>query len=189
MITYWHIIRQNRLWRHNRNTNRSPWCCDNTHLKPTSVATMNACNICGKILQHRSRLSWHKPMHHKARRNSCGNCTKQYRRKEDLAKNMPINTTGFPQPPMTRSRWRDLPSTRQRDPPHRTLSCRYTTPGSKTWVNRTNKVRNFHLIVIIMNDGYVLRQFDVITEKVTQVPTQNTIYWIQKQQNTIHCFI
>ena len=103
--------------------------------------------------------------------------------------NMPRNTTGFPQPPMTRSLWRHLPSTRQRDPPRRTLSCRYTTLGSKTWVNRTNKVRNFHLILIIMNDGYVLRQFDVITEKVTQVPTQNTIYWIQKQQNTIHCFI
>ena len=73
--------------------------------------------------------------------------------------NMPRNKTGFPQPPMTRSRWCDLPSTRQRDPPRRTLLCRYTTPGSKTWVNRTNKVRNFHLILIIMNDGYVLRQF------------------------------
>ena len=72
---------------------------------------------------------------------------------------MPRNKTGFPQPPMTRSRWCNLPSTRQRDPPRRTLSCRYTTPGSKTWVNRTNKVRNFHLILIIMNDGYVLRQF------------------------------
>ena len=86
MITYWHIIRQNRLWRHNRNTNRSPWRCNNTHFKPTSVATMTACNICGKILQHRSRLSWHKRTQHTARRYSCGNCTKQYRRKEDLAK-------------------------------------------------------------------------------------------------------
>ena len=47
---------------------------------------MNACNICGKILQHRSRLSWHKRTHHTAQRHSCGNCTKQYRRKEDLAK-------------------------------------------------------------------------------------------------------
>ena len=86
---------------------------------------------------------------------------------------MPRHTTGFPQPPMTHSRWRHLPSTRQRDPPRRTLSCRYTTPSSKTWVNRTNKVRNFHLILIIMNDGYVLRQFDVITEKVTGANTEH----------------
>ena len=154
MITYWHIIRQNRLWRHNRNTNRSPWRFNNTHFKPTSVATMNACNICEKILQHRSRLSWHKRTHHTARRYSCGNCTKQYRRKEDLAKHAK-KYDGIP--PATDDALSVTPPAvnTPKASPRRTLSCRYTTPGSKTWVNRTNKVRNFLLILIIMNDGYV----------------------------------
>ena len=131
---------------------------------------------------------YYKRTHHTARRYSCGNCTKQYRKKEDLAKHAK-KYDGIP--PATNDALSVTPpavNTPKGSPCH-TLSCRYTTPGSKTWVNRTNRVRNFHLILIIMNDGYVLRQFDVITEKVTQVPTQNTIYWIQKQQNTIHCFI
>ena len=188
MITYWHIIRQNRLWRHNRNTNRSPWRCNNTHFNqrqsrpwPHAIFVEKFYNIGPGYPDTSVRNTQHDANPAViALNNTVGKMT---------LPNMPRNTTGFPQPPMTRSRWHHLPSTRQRHPPHRTLSCRYTTPGSKTWVNRTNKVRNFHLILIIMNDGYVLRQFDVITEKVTQVPTQNTLYWIQKQQNTIHCFI
>ena len=163
MITYWHIIRQNRLWLHNRNT---------------SITTMNAGNICGKILQQRSRLSWHKRTHHTARCYSCGNCTKQYRRKEDLAKHAK-KYDGIP--PATDDAFSVTPpavNTPKGSPTSYTIVSLYDT-----WFeNMGEQVRNFHHILIIMNDGYVLRQFDVITEKVTQVTTQNTIYWIQNNR-------
>ena len=188
MITYWHNNRHHRLWRHNRNTNRSPWHCDNTYFKPTSVATMNACNICVKILQHRSSLSRHKRMHHTARRYSCSNCSKQYRWKEYLTKHAK-KWDGIP--PATDDVLSVTPpavNTPKGSPTSYTIMSLYDT-CSKTWANRTNKLRNFHLILIIMNDGYVLCQLDVMTEKVTHVPTQNAIYWIQNQQKMIHCFI